>query len=480
VSLRTRLLAGMAFIAAALLVVSVLITVTTRDHLMDQVDERLRAFALSRPGPDQGSGGQPLPPPPQQDATSDVFPNRLGDVYQGVVGADGALLTWFAPNVGAGEIGPPDLQPGDLPTSGQVLVTVDAVGSDDTYRVLARRLDDRVEVTGVLIDDEQSTIQRLIVVEVLGVLAILTALGVVTWWMLRLGIRPVKEMTETATRIAEGDLSVRVPEQAPGTEPGELADALNSMLGRIETEVDARTASEERLRRFVADASHELRTPITTIRGYAELYRHGGLSAETDLADAMRRTEQEAARMGRLVDDMLVLAKLDQERPLETRPVDLGALALDAAADARAAAPGRDITVEIDASEAVVLGDEDRLRQVVGNVVGNALVHTDGDVPIAIRVQSSDGMVVLEVDDLGQGMTTEVAERVTERFFRADPARSRHRGGSGLGLAIVDAAVAAHGGSVDIDSEHGRGTTVRLTMPALDSAPTVPEGDDLP
>ena len=308
--------------------------------------------------------------------------------------------------------------------------------------------------------------RRLITVEVLGALAILTALGIVTWWMLRLGIKPVKDMTHTATLIAAGDMSVRVPESTPGTEPAELAVALNQMLGRIETALDERAQSEQRLRQFVADASHELRTPITTIRGYAELYRQGGLRTDDELADAMRRTEQEAGRMGRLVDDMLVLAKLDQHRPLETRPVDLAALASDAAADARAAAPARAITLDVPDGKAVVIGDEDRLRQVIANVVGNALVHTAGDVPIAIRVSAENGSVVLEVDDRGPGMAADVAERVTKRFFRADPARSRHRGGSGLGLSIVDAAVSAHGGSVDIDSEKGRGTTVRLTMPA--------------
>jgi two-component system OmpR family sensor kinase len=309
-------------------------------------------------------------------------------------------------------------------------------------------------------------VQRLIAVEVLGALAILIALGFVTWWMLRLGIKPVKDMTHTATQIAGGDLSVRVPESAPGTEPAELAIALNLMLGRIEEALDERAESQERLRQFVADASHELRTPITTIRGYAELYRHGGLSNEEDLADAMRRTEQEAGRMGRLVDDMLTLAKLDRHRPLETRPVDIAALATDAAADARAAAPARNITLEVPQGKAMVTGDEDRLRQVIANVVGNALVHTDGSVPIEIRVSADNGSVVFEVDDHGPGMTADVAERVTERFFRADPARSRHRGGSGLGLSIVDATVSAHGGSVDIDSELGRGTTVRLTMPS--------------
>jgi len=462
-SLRARLLAGMTFIAVVLIAVAVTITLTTRAHLINQVDDRLSSVGGLPPDSDDHHGSNGQAP---QTPDSDDSPSRISDVYQGFVDTDGTLVTFFAPNVGDGVIGPPGFKATDLPDSGRAFFTVQATGSNDTYRVLAERSGDRVGITAILIDDELATVQRLIAVEVLGALAILIALGFVTWWMLRLGIKPVKDMTHTATQIAGGDLSVRVPESAPGTEPAELAIALNLMLGRIEEALDERAESQERLRQFVADASHELRTPITTIRGYAELYRHGGLSNEEDLADAMRRTEQEAGRMGRLVDDMLTLAKLDRHRPLETRPVDMAALATDAAADARAAAPARNITLEVPQGKAMVTGDEDRLRQVIANVVGNALVHTDGSVPIEIRVSADNGSVVLEVDDHGPGMTADVAERVTERFFRADPARSRHRGGSGLGLSIVDATVSAHGGSVDIDSELGRGTTVRLTMPS--------------
>ena len=229
-------------------------------------------------------------------------------------------------------------------------------------------------------------------------------------------------------------------------------------------------SSEDRLRRFVADASHELRTPVTTIRGYAELYRHGGLEDHDALTDAMRRTEQEAVRMGRLVEDMLVLAKFDEERPLDLAPVDLGKLVCDAAADAHAAWPGRPITVDVDAEPAIVIGDEDRLRQVISNVVGNALVHTEPDVAVALRVRRVDDQVTFDVDDDGQGMPADVAERVTERFYRADPARSRHRGGSGLGLSIVDAAVTAHGGTITIDSQTDRGTTVHLVFPAINTS----------
>ncbi len=351
------------------------------------------------------------------------------------------------------------------PTSGSRNFTVDATGGGVTYRVLTQRVDDVTTITALPLDDVQRTISRLVLVEVIGSLAILTALGVVSWWVVHLGIRPVKKMTDTAIRIAGGDRSVRVPESAPGTESGELAVALNTMLGHLERALDERVASEARLRRFVADASHELRTPVTTIRGYAELYRHGGLTDPAALDDAMRRTEQEAARIGRLVEDMLTLARLDEQRPLAVHPVDLTALARDAAADARATSPTRPITVEVTAEPIVIDGDEDRLRQVIANLVGNALVHTDPDVAVTIRVNHDETSATISVDDRGQGMTTEVAQRVTERFFRADPSRSRHRGGTGLGLSIVDATVSAHGGAVDIESEPGKGTTVSLTVP---------------
>jgi two-component system, OmpR family, sensor kinase len=468
-SLRARLLAGMAFVAAVLAIVSTVITITTRDQLMDQVDARLAAFS-----PGGRSGGFIPPPAPGVGdlsgpvARPDGFPERVSDAYQGFVDADGTLTTRFVPNVGDGEYPPPAIDVGELPAGGSRMFTTGADEGDVTYRVLAQRVGELTLITALPIDDVQSTIWRLLVVQVLGSLGILTALGLVSWWVVHLGIRPVREMTETATRIAEGDLTVRVPETAGGTEPGDLAVALNRMLGTIESALDERAESERRLRRFVADASHELRTPVTTIRGYAELYRHGGLRDHGALDDAMRRTEQEAARMGRLVEDMLTLAKLDEQRPPETKLVDLGALARDAAADARASAPDRDIDIVIDGQPTIVDGDEDRLRQVIANVVGNALVHTEPDVPVAMRVTRNDTDVLFEVEDHGHGMPSDVTERVVERFFRADPARTRHRGGSGLGLSIVDATVSAHGGTLDIDSTSGSGTTVRLTLPAAD------------
>jgi two-component system OmpR family sensor kinase len=210
---------------------------------------------------------------------------------------------------------------------------------------------------------------------------------------------------------------------------------------------------------------------VTTIRGYAELYRLGGLGTDAELSEAMRRTEQEAVRMARLVDDMLALAKLGAGRPLERRELDVAQLVRDAASDARAVAPERAISVEVP-DRVVVEGDEDRLRQVIANVVGNALTHTPTDTPIELRVVGHTDRAEIEVTDHGPGMTAEVAQKVTERFYRADPARARDRGGSGLGMAIVDATVSAHGGSVDVVSQPGRGTTVRVTLPTRRTLPS--------
>jgi two-component system OmpR family sensor kinase len=473
-SLRSRLIAGFTLVAIVLFGVAALNTLSTRSELIGQIDDRLALLSKATddgrfPAPgDDGFDPDVVPPPPDGDGR--VPFERLSDVYEAYYDEAGTLRFEVTPNQpGDAELGAPEIDPDDAPTTGRLIVTTRSDVGDTTYRTLLYRLDDGgIRVVAIPIDDVQDTIERLLLVQVLGSLGILAALGLVGWWVVHLGIRPVKEMTQTATRIAEGDLTVRVPEGRPGTESGELAVALNRMLGHIEGALDERARSEQRLRRFVADASHELRTPLTTIRGYAELYRMGGLADAGNLDDAMRRTEQEATRMGRLVEDMLVLAKLDEERPLDRRPVDLVKLARDAATDAHARAPERPIEFEPSMPSAVVSGDEDRLRQVIANVVGNALVHTEGSVPVTIRVERDGADVVLSVADEGPGMADEVAARVTERFFRADPARSRHRGGSGLGLSIVDAAVSAHGGTVVIDSVEGRGTTVRLIIPGVD------------
>jgi two-component system OmpR family sensor kinase len=301
------------------------------------------------------------------------------------------------------------------------------------------------------------------IVLVAAVAMVIAILGLVIFWVLRLGVRPIKRMTKTASDIAAGDLSQRVPVERHGTEASQLGDALNAMMTAIEDAFDQRAASEARLRRFVADASHELRTPVTTIRGYAELYRHGGLTGAEDLSQAMRRTEQEAIRMASLVDDLLLLARLDEGRPLERATVDLGVLGVDAAADARAVAPDREITADV--TEGVTVeGDEDRLRQVLGNLVGNAIVHTPDGTPVSVRVHNGDGRAVVEVHDDGPGIPPAIAAQAFERFSRAEASRSRHAGGSGLGLAIVQAIVVAHGGEVSLTSAPDDGTTVRVVF----------------
>ena len=389
-------------------------------------------------------------------------------MYMGALRTDDEVVTIFASNLGGGDLPIPDIDPDaarDAAAAGE-LFTTGSLGDDDLrYRVSAREVPDgSVFVTALPLSDVDDAVARLIAVETIATGIILAALGLVTWWVLRLGIRPIKRMTEAASSVAGGDLSHRVPESASSTEAGQLGVALNQMLERIEDAFDVRARSEDRLRQFVADASHELRTPVTTIRGYAELFRSGGLGETSELEEAMRRTEQEAIRMGRLVDDMLTLAKLDQDRPLETRSVDLAVLVSDAAHDAAAVDPCRSICTDIEGS-VVVTGDEDRLRQVLANVVGNALVHTPSGAAIELQLRRDGDRAVVDVVDHGPGMPPEIAARVTERFFRADPSRTRHRGGSGLGLSIADTAVDAHGGDIRVHSVAGVGTTVRITLP---------------
>jgi signal transduction histidine kinase len=334
---------------------------------------------------------------------------------------------------------------------------------------------------------DERVIGRLVAIEVVVGLVVLTVLGAAAYLLVRNSLRPLTEVERTAAAIAAGDLSQRVPAGDDRTEVGRLATALNGMLSRIEHGFRAQQASEEqarasetRMRRFVADASHELRTPLTSIRGFAELYRQGAVSSPEETARLMQRIESEGARMGVLVEDLLQLARLDQQRPLSITPVDLAEVAGDAVHDARALQPDRPLTLHLDESLSevpVVLGDEARLRQVVGNLVTNALVHTPRTAPVTVTVSDEPatgdatadgddgGVVVLRVADQGPGMAPEDAARVFERFYRADPSRARTAGGTGLGLAIVSALVAAHGGTVHLDTAPGRGAAFTVRLP---------------
>ncbi|WP_028280273.1 HAMP domain-containing sensor histidine kinase [Arthrobacter sp. H5] len=319
-----------------------------------------------------------------------------------------------------------------------------------------------------------------------GGFASIAAASLVAFIAVTRQFRPLSRVEKTAAAIAAGDLSRRVEVERPATEVGRLSRSLNAMLAHIESAFAARTDSERKMRRFIADASHELRTPLVTIRGFSELYRHGALQKEEDVQAAMGRIESEAKRMGQLVEDLLTLARIDEQRPLEAQPVDLFILGTDAALDARAIAPDRSIRViGLDggaARTAPTVGDEARLRQVVANLVTNALRYTPDGTPIEIAVgvapvihDRSDS--VLEVRDHGPGISDEDAARVFERFYRADSSRYRETGGTGLGLAIVAALVAQHDGSVRLEETAGGGATLSIRLPHNPN-PTVESDED--
>ncbi|MER7503303.1 HAMP domain-containing sensor histidine kinase [Nonomuraea pusilla] len=356
--------------------------------------------------------------------------------------------------------------------------TAPAVSGDGEWRVLEATVRDRLLVVAVDLEEVDAITRRLVLIELLGGGGILLILAVVGIQIVRRSMRPLGEIERTAETIAAGELGRRVPDGDPRTEVGRLATALNGMLAQIEAAFAARSASEEaarrsedRMRQFVGDASHELRTPLTSIRGFAEYARQ---NPSADPAELMGRVEQAAGRMSLLVDDLLLLARVDQQRPLQMRPVDMLALAADAVHDAKILAPDRTIALEVSGGAALIVsGDEVRLRQVVSNLMSNALVHTDPGTPITVRAGAGGGVVHVEVADKGPGLTPEQAEHVFERFYRADSARSRRRSGddrgTGLGLAIVQALVQAHGGTVTVTSAPGDGATFRVELPpALD------------
>jgi two-component system OmpR family sensor kinase len=487
--LRVKLVAAvLALVTAALLVIGAASTFFLRNYLLDQVDGNLRSLnnnvqALLRDNIQfaVGDNAFAVASTPAQPTLNDLSskPSQL-----------------FTPD------GP------DLPQNYSGLqqeiqkhhsdpYTIKAIGSQTRWRVLMVQPQDSnaIVAVGFNLSDVDHTVKQLLWIDGLAggtVLIVLATLGAA---IVRSNLKPLRQIERTTVAIAAGDLSQRVPDPEPGvdepkTELGRLSRALNAMLTQIETAFAARAESEtaardaafdaqasearalrseERMRQFVADASHELRTPLTTIRGFAELYRQGAAGPPEDTARLVRRIEDEAARMGLLVEDLLLLARLDRERPLSLSPVELRVLASEAVQAAGAMAPERRIAIDVAprAGALVVRADDARLRQVLGNLLTNAIIHTPADAEISVRLRSDGSFAIVEVVDTGQGLSADQAERVFERFYRADAARRRDREATstGLGLAIVAALVRAHGGSVEVDSVPGQGSTFRVRLP---------------
>ena len=499
--LRVKLVAAvLVLVTAALTFGGVASAVAMRSYLIGRIDDQLRQTTRQ-------VNVQALVAALNSEARSPGFV-LPSDFAVGIVDVNG---------VGRFIVGPSDdgrrLQENDLPRLPKGVAAVEAkvdhsytvlaVDGQPRWRVLLSWLPNGlVLVVAQKLTQVENAVDRLVTIDLLVAtvsLVILAALGVA---LVRKSMRPLVEIEHTAAAIADGDLTRRVPDSDPRTEVGQLGRALNAMLAHIETAFAARASSEqaardaarvaqasearavrseERMRQFVADASHELRTPLTSIRGFAELYRQGAAREPEQTEALLKRIEDEAARMGLLVEDLLLLARLDEERPLNLVPVDLRVVAADAVTAARAVAPDRKITLDVvrGAHPPFVVGDEARLRQVIGNLMTNALTHTPPGTAVTLRVCVEGDHVGLEVRDNGPGLTPEQAERVFERFYRVDRARTRRaertgaatayaftpHSGSGLGLAIVAALVAAHDGTVEVDSVPGEGAAFKVRLP---------------
>jgi two-component system OmpR family sensor kinase len=544
-SLRTKLIASLiTLVIIALVVISFVSASILRGYLLGQTDAALKAQGL------------------EQIAAQAVQDQLDGSACQhaGFELANAGDAVWWIPARGTiQQVVQPaanGMSTSCLGSGGPALSTVSAVSPQlvaypgltttisgsapgDRWRLISYSLPltngtNGTMIIGTDVSSVYGTIQRLIGVDLIVSIVIVFVLLMVGIAVVRANLRPLVDIEETAGEIADGHLNRRVPERDPRTEIGSLGRSLNIMLSQIEAAFHAREESEaaahqseERMRRFIADASHELRTPLTAIRGFAEYYRQrggmvthwdrdeapaaaalaaagfgggdppgvgraaadGGLTPD-DLDRLMQRVEKEAARMGLLVEDLLLLARLDQQRPLARQPVDLLSLAADAVHDTRLLAPDRTVDLSVQPGAAfLVIGDEPRLRQVIGNLMSNALTHTPDGTPIEVsigsgtldpRLPGSSPAVTLDVTDHGPGMTPEQAHRVFERFYRTDQARTRATGGSGLGLAIVNALVAAHAGVASVRTAPGKGATFRIALPLAPEARGGPVADDDP
>lgn len=501
---RRLVLILLAVSAVGLLAVDLVSYAALRSYLSDRVDQQARdalplagiVLGTGGPGalePDVGGtssgtqgesspGGQGEPgfggspgetgggafPPPASGAEGGNLPGPQlpTGTYAEARGADGEVLA-------SQTIGDSDAEPElpatiDVPADGSESEPFDAdssAGGSD-FRVVARAtLDGGTQIVAIPLTELDDTLSRLRSIQIFVSLAILAALAALSFWAVRAGLRPLARMEATAGEIAAGDMSHRVEDTDPRTEVGRLGLAFNEMLARLEHAFAEQRASEERLRRFLADASHELRTPLSSIRGYAELFRMGAASDPDELEHAMGRIESESLRMQVLVEDLLALARMDEVREAPRERVDLAAILEEVCADARATAPEREVELDLPGEgEGVLRGDPDALRQLAGNLIANALRHGEGAVEVALRREG--GELLLTVRDHGPGLPAGSENDVFERFWRAGEARDRPSGGAGLGLAIVAGVAASHGGTASAANAPGGGAVFSVRLPA--------------
>jgi two-component system OmpR family sensor kinase len=485
-SLRNRLIVGVVVLSALGFIASDLVARSSlQSFLLDQVDTQLKSVAggsvlrLDRAGIASDENAT-LPPSSDETSSSPLsakaqMRSNLSPLRQvpttmsvtllnpsgkvlGVIGGD--LNTQAISNFVAG------FTPAMVAHHKNLPFTIEAPGAD--FRVLARVLPSALGsvIVAQSLDNIDQTVHRLQILFIFIGLIALLLLALASRKMIDIGLRPLEAVEVTAESIAGGNLSARLPAAKPDTEVGRLVGSLNKMLARIEESFAARTASENRLRRFVADASHELRTPLTAIRGFAELHRQGAVQGDEQTKDLISRIEKESVRMGSLVEDLLLLARLDQAREMSSDPVNISSSVKEAVQSARAAGPHHPITVTIPDEDVYILGDAYRIHQVITNLLANARAHTPTRTPIHVTLAQSEAGTSVSVADKGPGLSDADQERIFERFYRADPSRARASDeGSGLGLSIVDAVMRAHGGRVSVTSQQGDGATFTLFFP---------------
>ena len=468
-SLRNRLILAAVFLASLAIIASDFAANTAlRSYLISQVDNQL--FSISSGSLERLDRAGIAP---QSEFEESRSPFRVLQPIRGVptstsltlLDREGNLIGQVGGELAGQNFGVTGLKVSQVEKYENKPFTIEGEGRNPDVRALALVLPTGMGsvIAANSLEEVDKTLSQLrFLFFFLGLIAIfLTAL--VSRWIIAISLRPLDKVEETAEAIAAGDLSARLPAAKPDTEVGRLTTSLNMMLSRIEQSFSVRVESENKLRRFVADASHELRTPLTAIRGFAELHRQGAVSGEEKTKELISRIEGESIRMSSLVEDLLLLARLDQARELDFEPVDLNTLIVEVVASAKAAGPNHPIELNLPQAELFVLGDSRRIHQVVANLLANARTHTPLGTKINVTARQTLAEVIIEVADNGPGLSKSDQERIFERFFRADPARVRHSGeGSGLGLSIVDAVMKAHGGYVSVKSELDKGATFTL------------------